>query len=177
VEITTDRIKKYLSDLSEELRQKGIMGEILIVGGAAMMLSFNARISTKDIDAVFKPEKEMKDSVFDVGIKNSLEPGWLNDAVKVYISTEEFKKNIVLKFDNLNVYVPEPHYLLAMKILSMRAEKTSTDIEDIRTLIKNLELKSPEEIIDIVRRYYPREEISRKTIIALEEILAKVFES
>lgn len=175
MKVTVEQIKKYLSDLSDELKQKDIKGEILIVGGAAMMLSFNARVSTKDIDAVFKPEKEMRDSVIDVGFKNNLEPGWLNDAVKVYISTEEFKRDLVLKFENLDVYVPEPHYLLAMKVLSMRQEKSSTDIDDVKTLIKNLEIDSSEEVFNIVKRYYPNDEIPAKSKVILDEIISKVF--
>lgn len=63
-----------------------------MVGGAAMIFSFNARATTQDIDAVFEPEKEFRDSVFEVGIKNQLEPGWLNNAVQVFITGEKFEK-------------------------------------------------------------------------------------
>jgi hypothetical protein len=43
--------------LSEELAQRGAQAEIVIVGGAALVLLFGARETTKDVDAYFvRPE-------------------------------------------------------------------------------------------------------------------------
>jgi len=144
-------IKNYLSKLSEELNQKGIKGEILIVGGAAMILSLDARESTHDIDAVYKPKSEIKDSIFDVGVNNDLEPGWMNDAVEVFMSNENFKKFLIMEFENLNVYVPEVQYILAMKVDALRTYEGATDIEDISLMIKELEIESIDEINNIFK--------------------------
>jgi hypothetical protein len=43
--LSKDSILKYLKELSEEIGQENLKGEILIFGGAAMVLAFNARPS------------------------------------------------------------------------------------------------------------------------------------
>ena len=43
--------------LGQELQKHQITGEILLVGGAVMLLKVQNREVTKDIDAYFKPEQ------------------------------------------------------------------------------------------------------------------------
>jgi hypothetical protein len=50
-------IEKYLRMLGQELQQRQITGEILLAGGAVMLLVVQNREVTKDIDAYFKPEQ------------------------------------------------------------------------------------------------------------------------
>jgi methylmalonyl-CoA mutase cobalamin-binding subunit len=45
--------------LSQELEKRELKGEILIVGGSAMVIAFKARIATKDIDAIFEPKSKI----------------------------------------------------------------------------------------------------------------------
>src|SRR5256714_3821944 len=47
--------RDQILSLSEELVRRGTRAEIFIVGGAAMALAYDARRSTRDIDAVFEP--------------------------------------------------------------------------------------------------------------------------
>ncbi|MFU8892400.1 MAG: hypothetical protein ACNA8L_02120 [Luteolibacter sp.] len=39
--------------MNDLLHEKGAIGELCIFGGAAMVLAFDARESTRDVDAVF----------------------------------------------------------------------------------------------------------------------------
>ncbi len=48
-------IEKYLRMLGQELQQRNITGEILLAGGAVMLLKVQNREVTKDIDAYFNP--------------------------------------------------------------------------------------------------------------------------
>ncbi|GAA2406380.1 hypothetical protein GCM10010191_12980 [Actinomadura vinacea] len=41
--------------LGDRLARRGVVADIHIVGGAAMALAYDARRSTRDIDAVFEP--------------------------------------------------------------------------------------------------------------------------
>lgn len=69
---------------------------------------------------------------------------------------------------NLKVYVPEPDYLLAMKVLSARVK--ATDNADVQFLIKLLRIKSAHEVFSILEKYYPREQIRPATQFFVEEI-------
>lgn len=167
--MTAEEIKQYLSELSDELAVQNIKGEICLYGGAVMCLAFKARPATKDIDAIFEPVKQIRRAASKVGERHNLNIGWLNFAVKIFVV--EHEKRILSDFPNLKVFVPETDYLLAMKILAARAD--TSDLDDIKFLIKDLQIKSVEDALEIVRNYYPHKEIKAETVFLLEEILEK----
>jgi len=55
--VKKEDIEKYLRMLGQELQQRNIKGEIMLAGGAVMLLKVQNREVTKDIDAYFKPEQ------------------------------------------------------------------------------------------------------------------------
>src|SRR5262249_21735744 len=71
-----------LSRLSNHLKEKGIVGEISLLGGTAMVLAFQARQATKDVDAIFAPAAVMREAARAVAAEMGLPEGWLNDAAK-----------------------------------------------------------------------------------------------
>lgn len=164
--MTADEIEKYLSEINDELAVKDVIGEICIYGGAAMCLAFKARPATKDVDAIFEPVKIVRGAIQRIAEKYDLNEGWLNLAVKMFVV--EHEKNILFDFSNLKVFVPTADYLLAMKVLAMRAE--SFDAADVEFLIERLNLKSLEEVLQIVANYYPKKEMKPTTVFQLEEI-------
>ena len=164
--MTSEEIEKYLSELSGLLAAKEVIGEICIYGGAAMCLAFKARPATKDVDAIFEPVKAMRGAINAIGEKYGLNEGWLNFAVKMFVV--EHERKILFDFPNLKVFVPTADYLLAMKVLALRAE--SFDTFDVKFLISRLNLKSVEEVLKIVAVYYPGKTIKSETVFQLEEI-------
>ena len=150
--MTAGEIEKYLSEINDELTSKDVIGEICIYGGAAMCLAFKARPATKDVDAIFEPVKVIRGVINKITEKYNLNDGWLNFAVKMFVV--EHEKNVLLDLSNFKVYVPTADYLLAMKVLALRAE--SFDAEDVEFLIKHLNLKKMEDVLKIVADYYPK---------------------
>ncbi|MGA1823908.1 MAG: DUF6036 family nucleotidyltransferase [bacterium] len=173
--LSKEKIVQYLEDLSHELGKKHIKGEILLFGGAAMVLAFNARPSTKDVDAIFRPKNEIYSISHEIAKRNRLPEGWLNDSVKGFLERNPLKQNLFIRFENLSVYIPEPEYLLAMKCISMRIGIESTDIDDIKFLITHLKLKNADNIFKIIEKYYPHNRIPQKTYYAINEILQKIL--
>jgi len=141
----------------------------VLFGGAAMVLAHKARLSTKDVDAVFAPKELVYKAAAEVTRECAAAEGWLNDAVKGFLS-DKGETQPLLDLPNLKVYVAVPEYLLAMKCMSMRLGKDETDIRDIRFLMGRLGLRSAEVVLSIVERYYPRNQIQPKTRFALEEM-------
>ena len=173
--LSRKQILIYLAELSTEMEKQNLKGEILLFGGAAMVLAFNARSSTKDVDAIFRPKKEIYAISEKIAHKHHLPEGWLNDSVKGFITSNSFKQNLFIRHKNLSVYIPDPQYLLAMKCMSMRIGMESSDIDDIKTLLKHLKIKKAEAVFRLLEKYYPQNKIPQKTFYAIDEILKKLI--
>jgi hypothetical protein len=154
-QVNAEEIKRYLTELNDELRSMDVKGEICLYGGAVMALVYKARPDTEDVDAVFEPVRYIQMAARRVAERNGLPIGWLNNAVEIFLAPHE--KRIMLDLSNLKVYVPSADYLLAMKTLSARAN--TMDRDDLKVLIRDVGLESPDEVFGIVKNYYPHKEI------------------
>jgi hypothetical protein len=164
--LNRDQIQYYLKCLEEELQAIGVKGEICLYGGAVMCLVYNARPSTKDVDAVFEPARMIRNAARKVAETYDLEEDWLNDGVKGFVVAHP--ERVLFNWPNLKVYTAEPDYLLAMKSLASRVD--ATDKQDILFLIKELKLKSAEEVLKIIEEYYPHNRIKPATQFFIEEL-------
>lgn len=168
--LQTSDILRLFALLNEELQTQRIQGELYVVGGAVMCLVFQARPATKDIDAFFLPTAALRTAAAKVAHRANIDASWLNDAVKGYLSERgEFAP--YLELSHLKVFTARPEYLLAMKALSMRIGEEFHDLDDIRYLLRNLDITQYSKAVDIISRYYPIDRFLPKTLYALEELL------
>lgn len=135
-------IDKYLSELSKELKKeygKHKEFEIILVGGAAIILNYDFRGGTTDIDTFVSSGGAIKDASYRVADKFGLLADWLNSdfrRTKSYspylVQYSKFYKN----FNQiLNVRTITREYLVAMKLISFRAYKR--DKSDIVGIIES----------------------------------------
>lgn len=163
-----------LAALDQRLGTLGLTGEICLDGGGTMVLAFNARLSTRDLDAVFQPAELIRKAAVELGEELQLPPHWLNDGVKGWLSPNgELTADDLPQFEHLKLTRPKKPYLLAMKCLAARAGglETQGDKADIVYLVKALRLRTAEEVLEIVERYYPANRILPKTRFFIEEVL------
>ena len=169
----TDRdIRRFFGLLNEELRRAGTEGELFLVGGAVMCLAYAARPSTQDVDALFRPAREVREAAARVAMQAGIQPDWLNDGVKGFLS-ERGEFSPFLELDHLRVMVAQPEYLLAMKCLSLRIGAEFHDEDDVRYLLRHLAIDSYEKAVAVITRFYPLERFPQKTLYALGELLPK----
>ena len=170
--LSSSDIRRLFDLLNEELRLSLIDAELFLVGGAVMCLAYAARPSTQDVDAVFRPASEVRRAAARVGAQAGLSPDWLNDSVKGFMSAQgDFAP--FLELDHLRVMVARPAYLLAMKCLSMRIGAEFHDEDDVRYLLRHLDVRSYDQAFSIIKKYYPLERFPQKTLYALAELLPK----
>lgn len=168
--LTRSDIERLLRLLDEELGAAGVMGELYVVGGAVMCLALDARDATRAVDALFRPTRQIREAAARVAVRAGVPERWLNDAVKGFLSPRgDFHP--FLELPSLRVYTAEPHYLLAMKCAATRLGAEFHDLDDIRYLLRHLNVTSVDEALEIVTRYFDEDQLPPKTRLALEELL------
>ena len=167
---TAADIRRLFDLLNEELAATGVQGELYLVGGAVMCLAFAARESTRDVDALFRPAAAVRQAAVRVAARAHVPETWLNDAVKAWLGGRgDFDR--YLELSHLNVFVARAEYLLALKCAAMRLGEEFRDLDDVRYLLRHLNVTSSPEALEIVSRYVNEDDIPVKTRLALEELL------
>ena len=168
--LTQKDLRRLFKLLNEELKQSHTEAELFLVGGAVMCLAYDARASTQDVDALFRPAAEVRAAATRVARRARIAPDWLNDAVKGYMSPQgDFAP--FLELDHLRVMFAQPQYLLAMKCLALRIGEEFHDEEDVRYLLRYLNVGGYEQALEIITRFYPAERFPQKALYALAELL------
>ena len=170
--LTERDIRRLFGLLNEELRRADTEGELFLVGGAVMCLAYAARPSTQDVDGLFRPARQIREAAARVAMQAGVQPDWLNDGVKGFLS-ERGEFRVFLELNHLRVMVAQPEYLLAMKCLSLRIGAESHDEDDIRYLLRHLNVRSYDQAVAVITRFYPLERFPQKTLYALGELLPK----
>jgi hypothetical protein len=172
VALTQADLRRLFELLNKDLGRSGTQGELFLVGGAVMCLAYATRPSTQDVDALFRPPTQVREAAARVAIQAKVKADWLNDAVKGFMSPRgDFAP--FLELDHLRIMMAQPEYLLAMKCLAMRIGAEFHDEDDIRYLLRLLEVRNYERAVDIITKYYPLERFPQKTLYALVELLPK----
>ncbi len=136
IEFTKENIDTYLKEIAKEYRKqigKKLPAEMILIGGASVLINYGFREMTIDIDAEIQAASVMKDVINNVGNKYNLPKGWINDDFKKtnsYSSKLRQYAKHYKEFSNvLEVYTIDSEYLIAMKLKSGRIYKS--DFSDI----------------------------------------------
>ena len=144
-------IRELLIELGRRLDARGLRGEVYLVGGAAIALGYDARRSTRDIDAVFEPKAVIYAIAGELAEERALDQGWLNDAVKGFLAGNDDEQRTVLDVAGLHCAVASPRLLLAMKVL---AHRIGEDADDLRLLARELGLSDAKAILAVAQEVY-----------------------
>jgi hypothetical protein len=168
--LTQSDLRRLFDLLNEELRRSDTQAELFLVGGAVMCLAYAARPSTQDVDAVFRPAAKVREAAARVAARAGLSPDWLNTGVKAFVSAHgDFAQ--FLELDHLRVMVAQPAYLLAMKCLALRIGAEFHDEDDVRYLLRHLDIRTYTDALKVIEKYYPLDRFPQKTLYALAELL------
>lgn len=151
-------VEKYLSLLSKEIkRQFGRKAkvELIIVGGAAILLGYDFRDNTMDIDAYISNGVSIKPAIYKIAEDNDISEDWLNSD---FLKTTSFTHKLteVSKFfktynQSLSVRVVKDEYLIAMKLESFR--KYKFDLSDVVNIFYSMKGSRKEKIEKIKKAF------------------------
>jgi hypothetical protein len=135
--LNRDEIIGALERLGQLALDDGVTVELIALGGAVMVLAYNARLSTRDVDVVIvmpQDTQHIRRLAVRVAAERDWPEDWLNDAAKGYvvgISTG----TTLLTAPGIQVRAPSVEQLLAMKLSAWRDD---LDIADARRLLQEL---------------------------------------
>jgi len=160
-------IENAFRRLGDRLANRGVVADLYIFGGAAMALAYDARRATRDIDAVFQPHGIVLDEARAVADELGLPHWWLNEQASAYVAPGgDSSAPRVFDHPGLRVSAASPEHLLAMKVLAARRR----DAEDIRFLVKHLDLAGPEDVLALCAEIFPEEEVPGRARLVLDDV-------
>jgi len=176
--MTREIILSALRRLGEAATAAGIRLEVSLYGGTAMLLAYDARAATRDVDAVLKPREEGERLVKKVAAELELPETWLNQDVAQFLSPGKEAKRRLREIEGetgLIVHVPTARYLLAMKALACRRPVGAYrgDLDDLQFLIRKLGIRSVEEVQAIVDDFYPDDVLRPADRALIESLIEK----
>jgi hypothetical protein len=160
------QIEQYLGLLGQKLDEMQTKATLLLLGGALMITQIGNRQSTQDIDVVIATNdrnayKTVKQAISLVAKEKQLSSSWLNDDVTIVVDQigKPKKPKHWKTFSNLDVYIPELEYILALKLFSGRRQ----DTRDIQALAQRLNVCTKTQAWSILNLYIPSTQISMRS--------------
>jgi hypothetical protein len=175
--LTKTDILAGLTRLSELAQKENIVLEVSLYGGALMLLAYDARQTTKDVDAIIHPPDVGRRLAARVAKEQGWSDDWLNDDVKQFVSTFETRQPWTppgLNAPALRITRPTAKYLLAMKVMACRKALPGYlgDETDIAFLLRKMAVKNVADVERIVDQYFPDTVLPAATVAVLERLLA-----
>ena len=170
--LTRDDILQLLTELADKLRSRRVRGHVYIVGGAAMIFGFRRERTTHDVDARIENDKEaVLAAIAEVAADHDELPAdWLNENATLFMPHRRDPRPMpVFNTPDLVVTGASAEHLLAMKLEAGR----ETDVDDVRTLVDNLNIRSESEAIAIHDAIFPHTPLRGNGL----EILHKAMET
>jgi hypothetical protein len=160
-------LERAFTNLGERLARRGVVGDVFVVGGAAMALAYDASRATRDVDATFLPHGIVLEEARRVADDLGLPPWWLNEQASVYISGKDDPgKRRVFDHPGLRVMAASPQHIFAMKSFAARTR----DVDDLRVLADMIGLHSSGDALRICADFYPDEPIPARSAAILREL-------
>jgi hypothetical protein len=154
--------------LAERLERKGVVGYVHVIGGAAMLLAYNSRVITRDVDALFAPDGPILEAAREVAAEIGWPRSWLNNQASR--SRTPGEGATVFDHPYLQVVATPADHLLAMKVLAARSVR---DREDIELLLDRLKITSAATVGDTVARFFPDTEIPRRSRLLIDDLIVR----
>lgn len=161
-------LQRAFAALAAKLERTGVVGHVHVVGGAAMLLAYDSRVTTRDIDALFSPDGPMLTAIREVADEMGWPRTWLNNQASSYVSRAPGDGSPVFDHPFLHVVATPAEHLLAMKVIAARGVR---DGDDIRLLLDRLRITTAAGVWQIVARYFPGQTITERSRLLVEDLL------
>ncbi|MDR3087337.1 MAG: nucleotidyltransferase [Azoarcus sp.] len=183
--LTREDILRGLKCLDQRAKQDGIAVDVSIYGGAALILAFDLKRATRDVDvSVTGNLNYVRKVAAEIARTQGWPESWLNDGVKGFLSAHEQMRALddfapEGETGGIRIYTPSPEYLFAMKCMAMRPEGMdgSHDFSDIEFLAGEAGIRDAESALKLIEAFYPASRIPARVAFGVAEIMGRMAES
>jgi hypothetical protein len=160
---------RILQALARHLLSTNSEVEFYFVGGAVMYQAFVADPGTARVKAMFRPAEVVRHAAREVAEAEGLPDGWLHRTVRAVLSDGAGQGDYVA-LPGLRAFVARPEYVLAMKCGAMLLGEEFRETEDVRYVLRSMNVSTPEEALSLVSRYFTERQLAPDTRERLEAL-------
>jgi hypothetical protein len=168
--VTTAVVVSAFEVMGHYLREREVLGEIAVYGGTAIMLQFDWRKVTEDVDAVIRAnerEGAIKDAVVYAALKLGLPDDWLNNYVGSFTAETESDAFFSVygsyprgRTPSLRVFVARPEYICAMKLKALQRDDVGDrDFNDAVALATAVGISTADQLAELFASFFPDERL------------------
>jgi len=160
---------RSLGELARRLVADNTEVEFYFLGGAVLYQAFAAAPGTARVTAMFRPARVVTRAASVVAEAEGLPESWLARAVPAALS-DASRSGDYVELPGLRAFAPRPEYVLAMKCAAMRLGDDFRETEDVRYVLRSMNLSSAEEALSLVSRYFSERQLAPDTRERLEAL-------
>lgn len=180
---TKENLDSYLKELAKEFRKingNKMPVEIILIGGASVLINYGFREMTYDMDAIIQASSSMKDAINSVGDRMGLPNGWLNtDFMKTTSYTPkliQYSKYYKTFSNVLRIRTISAEYLVVMKLMAGRQYKN--DLSDVVGILLEQEKSQQQICLEDIKKaaeklYGGYDKLSEESRIFIETVYQK----
>lgn len=178
-----ENLDLYLKELAKTFRKlngKSVPAEIILIGGASILINYGFRDMTYDMDAIIISSTAMKQAINQVGDNLGLPNGWLNTD---FMRTKSYSPKLIehsvyyKTFSNiLTVRTVTAEYMIAMKLMAGR--KYKNDLSDVIGVLKYHKEQGVPITLEQIKKavinlYGDWSELPQSSIVFIEQTIGK----
>jgi hypothetical protein len=179
------KMEEAFAIMGRYLLDRKALGEIAVYGGSAILLQFDWRKLSQDVDARIISDVNHSlviEAVHYAAKQLGLSPSWLNESVAMYARRGEVDADRVFVGTypspdryGLRVTAAKPSYILAMKLGALeRFTIDDRDYQDAINLGAACGVTTVEGLKDLFRKYFAEDELPLSAELRLRDLASAI---
>jgi hypothetical protein len=166
--------KSTLVSLAADLAAQELKVEFYLLGGAVLFQAFRTRPPTAHVSGLFASGELVEAAARRLAERKKLPADWVPAAVTETLggTKPDARADRYLDVAGLAAFAPPAEYVLAVKVAALRVDADARALDDVRYLLRALNLRSAAAALDIVSRYFGPRQLAPNTEPLLRGLLA-----
>lgn len=163
--------RRLLQQLDRAMASSDTEVEFYFLGGAVIYQAFAAQPDSVRVTSLFRPAENVRAAVRRVGDAEGLPAGWVHRTVRAALS-DGIRPSAYVDLPRVRAFVAPPEYVLAVKCAAMRLGDAFGERDDIRYVLRAMNIDSAADAVSVVHRYFTERQLPDDVEARLEQLIA-----